>query len=92
MDTTQSPYYIYAFPNDITLPDRNYRLDFDGPTEYDTGAWVVMKDAGRYSRFGASWSKPHWATFEDGRRVRVQIRPAPCGSGCFCAAEWRIAQ
>lgn len=86
-----SKHFIYAYAVDPTFGDKNTRLDFDGPTEYNTSVWGDMKEEGRYSRVGARWSMPHMATFEDGTRRMVRIRPAPCGGGCYCAAEWREA-
>lgn len=41
-------------------------------------------DEGRAPR----WLGPY--TLADGRKVRV--RPAACGAGCFCAAEYKVVR
>lgn len=51
-------------------------------------AWHAAKEEGRYARY-APWLGP----FTDNLTGQTfWARPAPCGAGCYCAAEYRTSK
>lgn len=75
---------IYAYP---VAGGPNTALDIPGWNEF---ALSRSREFVRERQRHAEGGTPRWIgpfTLADGRRVKV--RPAPCGAGCFCAAEFK---
>lgn len=80
---------IYAFP---------YRVRHGENTPLDLVNWpafTLSRSEGyqRERQRGREGFTPAWLgpfTLTDGRYVKV--RPAKCGAGCFCAAEYKVVK
>ena len=100
MTTTSvgSPRPTDAEPQQASIYALPYRVRNGENTPLDLVNWPAFtlsrsEDYQRERQRGRGGFTPAWLgpfTLTDGRHVKV--RPAKCGAGCFCAAEYKVVK